>query len=46
MPSPSLLVGAELFSTLDLKCGYYQVELKEQDRPKTAFTTPLGSWEF
>lgn len=31
---------------LDLKSGYYQIELEENDKPKTAFVCPLGFWEF
>ena len=41
------LIGARYFSSLDLKAGYWQVPLKESDKPKTAFTAgPLGFWEF
>ena len=41
------LIGAKYFSSLDLKAGYWQVPLKESDKPKTAFTAgPLGFWEF
>lgn len=40
------LTQAEWFSTLDLASGYWQVEIDPQDREKTAFTTPLGLFEF
>ena len=40
------LHGAVWFSTLDLKSGYWQVELEEEAKPLTAFTMgPLGFWE-
>jgi hypothetical protein len=37
---------AKYFSTVDLASGYYQVELAEKDRAKTAFSTPAGHFEF
>nr|VZI48398.1 unnamed protein product [Spirometra erinaceieuropaei] len=40
------LAGARWFSTLDLKAGYWQVEVEPQDRPKTAFILPQGLFEF
>ena len=37
------LIGAEWFSTVDLKSGYRQVELPEEAKPYIAFTCgPLG----
>ncbi|KAI3361629.1 hypothetical protein L3Q82_001996 [Scortum barcoo] len=40
------LSGARWFSTIDLASGYNQVPVGEQDRPKTAFCTPFGLFEF
>ena len=40
------LHGSCLFSTLDLRSGYWQVSVDPKDREKTAFVTPDGLWEF
>ena len=40
------LAGAKYFSTVDLKSAYNQVEVAESDRHKTAFTTPMGLYEY
>lgn len=42
----SALTGSKWFSVLDLKSGYYQIQMEEEDKAKTAFVTPLGFWEF
>uniref|UniRef100_A0A3B1IWP2 Gypsy retrotransposon integrase-like protein 1 n=1 Tax=Astyanax mexicanus TaxID=7994 RepID=A0A3B1IWP2_ASTMX len=42
----SALHGSRWFSVMDLKSGYYQVEVEEEDKHKTAFVTPMGFWEF
>ena len=40
------LAGARYFSTLDLISGYWQVEVRPEDREKTAFCTHEGLFEF
>ena len=40
------LEGAQHFSTFDLKCGYWQIPLREEDKEKTAFISPAGLWQF
>ena len=40
------LDGSSYFSTLDLQSGYWQVEVKESDREKTAFRTRSGLFEY
>ncbi len=42
----SALSGSKWFSVMDLKSGYYQIEMEEEDKSKTAFVCPLGFYEF
>nr|KAG5687855.1 hypothetical protein BaRGS_022397 [Batillaria attramentaria] len=39
--------GSHYFSVLDMKSGYYQVEIEEEHKERTAFTVgPLGFYEY
>lgn len=40
------LAGSAWFTTADFTAGYFQVELDEGSKEKTAFITPDGLWEF
>jgi hypothetical protein len=38
--------GSKYFTSLDLTSGYHQILISEEDRPKTAFHTPFGHFQF
>jgi hypothetical protein len=40
------LVGAKVFSKIDLRLGYHQIKIHLKDVPKTAFSTKYGLYEY
>ena len=40
------LHGARIFTTLDLRSGYYHIGLDKESKAKTVFITPFGKYEF
>ncbi len=50
MPTVDELIGkvgeAKFLTKLDLAKGFYQVPLHNEDKPKTAFVTPWGKFQF
>ena len=52
MPLPKIdeinaqLKGSRIYSTFDMRSGYYHMVLSEESRQKTAFVSSFGKWEF
>ena len=40
------IVNAKIFSKFDLKYGHWQIQIREQDNYKTAFTVPFDHYEW
>ena len=40
------LKGSNIYSMFDMRSGYYHMVLSEESRPKSAFVSSFGKWEF
>ena len=52
MPLPKIdeiyaqLKGSKIYSTFDMRSGYYHMVLSEESRPKMAFVSSFGKWNL
>ena len=52
MPLPEIdeiyaqLKGSKIYSTFDMRSGYYHMVLSEESRPETAFVSSFGKCKF
>jgi hypothetical protein len=40
------LIGAQVFSKIDLRSGYHQIKIREEDIPKIAFSIRYSLYEY
>ncbi len=40
------VTNAKYFSKIDLSKGYWQIPVRKEDRPKLAFATPDGTYQW